>query len=220
MHCVNGKPRSSLLIESTDSMIRSRNGYFLLLAARTETALLWRCYTLILLDISRRPRWWCLKCVIVYLARDIRPFVIYCVNGKPRSSLLIESTDSMILLLLIIVLQWTYRDSVLSSDARLHVNPIHFLARRALCNGFSVTRPSLNQSFTIRHAVSLPLRRHSRSQSQLVTSLVPRPRLLQRRRWDLGTRLAGNISLTSFGIPRTWKSRDSRARAVTHVRCS
>ena len=34
--------------------------------------------------------------MIVYLARDIRPFVMYCVNGKPRSSLLIESTDSMI----------------------------------------------------------------------------------------------------------------------------
>ena len=55
-----------------------------------------RCYTLILLEISRRKRWWCLKCVIVYLARDIPPFVMYCVNGKPRSSLLIESTDSMI----------------------------------------------------------------------------------------------------------------------------
>ena len=38
-----------------------------------------------------------LKCVIVYLARDILPFVMYCVNGKPRSSLLIESTDSVIL---------------------------------------------------------------------------------------------------------------------------
>ena len=36
------------------------------------------------------------KCVIVYLARDIPPFVMYCDNGKPRSSLLIESTDSMI----------------------------------------------------------------------------------------------------------------------------
>ena len=35
--------------------------------------------------------------MIVYLARDIRPFVMYCVNGKPRSSLLIESTDSMII---------------------------------------------------------------------------------------------------------------------------
>ena len=34
--------------------------------------------------------------MIVYLARDIPPFVMYCVNGKPRSSLLIESTDSMI----------------------------------------------------------------------------------------------------------------------------
>ena len=59
-------------------------------------------------------------------------------------------------------------------------------------NGFSVTRPSLNQSFTIRHAVSLPLRRHSRTAS------------------------AGNVSLTSFetGIPRTWKFRESCARAV------
>ena len=33
----------------------------------------------------------------VYPSRDILPFVMYCVNGKPRSSLLIESTDSMIL---------------------------------------------------------------------------------------------------------------------------
>ena len=32
----------------------------------------------------------------VYPSQDIRPFVMYCVNGKPRSSLLIESTDSMI----------------------------------------------------------------------------------------------------------------------------
>ena len=34
--------------------------------------------------------------MIVYLARDIQAFVIYCVNGTSRSSLLIESTDSMI----------------------------------------------------------------------------------------------------------------------------
>ena len=33
--------------------------------------------------------------MIVYPARDIRPFEMYCVNGKPRSSLLIESTDSV-----------------------------------------------------------------------------------------------------------------------------
>ena len=31
----------------------------------------------------------------VFLARDIPQFVMYCVNGKPRSSLFIESTDSM-----------------------------------------------------------------------------------------------------------------------------
>ena len=33
----------------------------------------------------------------VYPPRDICPFVMYCINGKPRSSLLIESTYSMIL---------------------------------------------------------------------------------------------------------------------------
>ena len=32
----------------------------------------------------------------VYLARVIQAFVMYCVNGTSRSSLLIESTDSMI----------------------------------------------------------------------------------------------------------------------------
>ena len=35
--------------------------------------------------------------MIVFLARDIPPFVMYCVNGKPRSSVFIESTDSMII---------------------------------------------------------------------------------------------------------------------------
>ena len=34
--------------------------------------------------------------MIVYLARDIPAFVMYCVYGESRSSLLIESTDSMI----------------------------------------------------------------------------------------------------------------------------
>ena len=33
---------------------------------------------------------------IVHLARDIPAFVMYCVYGESRSSLLIESTDSMI----------------------------------------------------------------------------------------------------------------------------
>ena len=52
--------------------------------------------TLIRLEISRRTRWWCLKSVIVYLARDIPAFEMYCINGESGSSLLIESTDSMI----------------------------------------------------------------------------------------------------------------------------
>ena len=34
--------------------------------------------------------------MIVYLARDIPAFVMYCVNGESGSSLLIESTYSMI----------------------------------------------------------------------------------------------------------------------------
>ena len=42
-------------------------------------------YTLIRLEISRRTRWWCLKCVMVYLARDIPAFVMYCVNGESGS---------------------------------------------------------------------------------------------------------------------------------------
>ena len=50
----------------------------------------------IALEISSRTRWSCLKCVIVCLARDIPAFVMYCVNGESGSSLLIESTDSMI----------------------------------------------------------------------------------------------------------------------------
>ena len=83
--------------------------FFTSRGAHLNCAIFWRCYTLILLEIIRRIRWWCLKCVIVYPARDIPPFVMYCVNGKPRSSLLKESTDSMILIL---ILQWTYRDSV------------------------------------------------------------------------------------------------------------
>ena len=33
---------------------------------------------------------------VVYLVQDIPAFVMYCVYGESRSSLLIESTDSMI----------------------------------------------------------------------------------------------------------------------------
>ena len=59
--------------------------------------------TCIRLEICHRKpfkRRWCLKCVIVYIARVIPAFVMYCVNGESRSFLLIESTYSMILLLL------------------------------------------------------------------------------------------------------------------------
>ena len=66
-----------------------------------------RCYTFILLEISRRTRWRCLKCVIVYLVQVIHPFVMYCVYGESGSSLLIESTYSMIQLITNAELSWT-----------------------------------------------------------------------------------------------------------------
>ena len=43
-----------------------------------------------------KSQWWCLKCVILYLARDIPAFVMYCIYEASRSSLLIESTNSVI----------------------------------------------------------------------------------------------------------------------------
>ena len=42
--------------------------------------------------------------MIVYLARDIPAFIMYCVNGESRSSLLIESTDSMIYIYIAVIL--------------------------------------------------------------------------------------------------------------------
>ena len=64
---------------STEERRRMRNTDILLCAVRT----------LFRLEISRRTRWWCLKCVIVYLTRDIPAFVMYSVNGESGSSLLI-----------------------------------------------------------------------------------------------------------------------------------
>ena len=45
----------------------------------------------------------------MYLARDIPAFVMYCIHGESRSSLLIDSTDSMIPkgVLCVPVNQWT-----------------------------------------------------------------------------------------------------------------
>ena len=40
--------------------------------------------------------------MIVYLARDIPAFVMYCVNGESGSSLLIESIDCMIATIIIL----------------------------------------------------------------------------------------------------------------------
>ena len=42
--------------------------------------------------------------MIVYLARDIPAFVMYCVNGESGSSLLIESTYSMIIAVVVIII--------------------------------------------------------------------------------------------------------------------
>ena len=40
--------------------------------------------------------------MIVYLARDIPAFVMYSVNGESGSSLLIESVDSMIIIIILV----------------------------------------------------------------------------------------------------------------------
>ena len=42
--------------------------------------------------------------MIVYLARDIPAFVMYCIDGESGSSLLIESIDSMIIIIIIIII--------------------------------------------------------------------------------------------------------------------
>ena len=42
--------------------------------------------------------------MIVYLAQDIPAFVVYCINGESGSSLLIESVDSMIIIIIILKL--------------------------------------------------------------------------------------------------------------------
>ena len=63
--------------------------------------------------------------MIVYPARDIRPFVMYCVNGKPRSSLLIESTDSMIII---------SKTSIIMLATSQHLNNLYPFAILSLCN--------------------------------------------------------------------------------------
>ena len=62
--------------------------------------------------------------MVVFKMRDSVPSARY----SPVCNVLRQWKTS----LMILILQWTYRDSVLSSDARLHVHPIHFLARRAV----------------------------------------------------------------------------------------
>ena len=131
--------------------------------------------------------------MVVFKKRESVPIARYL----PICNVLRQSKTSLILTYRVYRLYDSYSyssvdlpDRVLSSDACLHVNPIHFLAQRACANSFSVTRPSINQSFTIRYTISKPLRRHSRTQTQLATSVK------------------------RHSVPRTWKSRDSRMRAV------
>ena len=97
----------------------------------------------------------------------------------------------LLLLLLLLILQWTYRDSVLSSDARFHVNPIHFLARRAV--GLRLLGNSTQSKSKFHH--------QTYSKLTSTTSFSH-------------TESAGNVtSVKRHSVPRTWKSRDSRARA-------
>ena len=52
----------------------------------------------------------------MYLARAIQAFVMYCVNGTSRSSLLIESTDSMRLYGLYVIMIYTRLSTRLSTS--------------------------------------------------------------------------------------------------------
>ena len=58
----------------------------------------------------------------VYPPRDIPPFVMYCVNGKPRSSLLIESTDSMICIIMMLRLYRFITDYNYSRLLHVHMH--------------------------------------------------------------------------------------------------
>ena len=73
--------------------------------------------------------------MIVYLARDIPAFVIYCVNGESGSSLLIESTNTMIYIIIIYIL------SDFSSDYR---SSLIYLNMLPLMMQFELTSDSFN----------------------------------------------------------------------------
>ena len=72
----------------------------------------------------------------------------------------------LFLVILLIFLLLQYRPSAIVS----HLLTLVYMRAVWCANGFVVTRPFLNRSFTIGHAVSLPLRRHYRTQSQLQLS--------------------------------------------------
>ena len=60
--------------------------------------------------------------MIVYLARDIPAFVMYCVNGESGSSLLIEPTHTMIT----IIINFYYA-LIIIMVARAHYSACHVL---------------------------------------------------------------------------------------------
>ena len=74
--------------------------------------------------------------MVVFKMRESVPTARYSpvcnVLRQWKTSLILTYRVYRLKILILILLQWTYRDSDLSSDARLHVHPIHFLARRAV----------------------------------------------------------------------------------------
>ena len=98
--------------------------------------------------------------MIVYLARAIQAFVMYCVNGTSRSSLLIESTDSMIFNIIIVtVCLWhisiIYLDVKAEEIWQLHLTPRIGQLRDFLkatfpenCLGMKLTSRSVQFRFT------------------------------------------------------------------------
>ena len=110
---------------------KNRNGdFFASRGAHVNCAIMAMLYTH---SIENQP--W--NTMVVFKMRDSVPSARYSpvcnVLRQWKTSLIPTYRVYRLSMILILILQWTYHDSVVSSDARLHLNPIHFLARRAVC---------------------------------------------------------------------------------------
>ena len=111
----------------------------------------------------------------VYPPRDIRLFVMYCVNGKPRSSLLIESTDSMMIIMVFFLFLF---DLCFKNYGCPNVTVLKFFISRKVrfsvhCN-YSVTR-SVNHAVVLSHAANAALDRSGFLRSEITRYYSKKP---------------------------------------------